>query len=293
MRGTKRAMRLNMFIFRNGLWAGVLAGVLAVGGCKKDAPGAGGGGDGAASAGSKGGKGSRFAATKERPYENTLGMKFVPVTGTKVLFSIWETRVQDYLVFAEAMKAADVAKSGLEQRGLYPASNVNWEEASAFCRWLTEKERKEGKLGAKDRYRLPTDKEWDAAVGTDPFPWGKKWPGEKDWKNLPGYKPSTGDNTAPVGSHAANQFGIYDLGGNVAEWCEDWYQKLMNDPSLRADDKKLEDDGGGRRYKVLRGASWIYWSPKSLATGRRHINLPGARSGLYGFRCVLEPGDGR
>ena len=206
------------------------------------------------------------------------------------MFSIWETRVQDYLAFAEAMKVADVDKSGWQQKPLHPANNINWEEAGAFCRWLTQKERAAGKLGAKDRYRLPTDKEWDTAIGPDPFPWGKKWPTEKDWKNLPGYKPEGGDNTAPVGSFAANKFGIHDLGGNVAEWCEDWYQKVMNDPSLRADDKKLEDDGGGRKYKVLRGASWIYWDPKSLPTGRRHINLPTARGGLYGFRCVLEPG---
>ena len=256
--------------------------------CKKS------GGDGGPSPapsadGAKSGGGSKFSATKEQPFENTLGMKFVPVPGTKVLFCIWETRVQDYMPFVESVAGPqDWAAVGWATRKLYPAENISWHEATAYCRWLTEKERKEGKLGKRDVYRLPTDKEWDAAIGTDLYPWGSKWPKSSEWKSLPGYMPDK-DNTAPVGSHAANKHGLHDLGGNVFEWVEDWYRADMNSKALKQEDKRLREDGGGKKYRVLRGASWVFWDAASMQCGYRFINTPESRSHLYGFRCVLAP----
>ena len=232
---------------------------------------------------------SKFPATKEKPYENTLGMKFVPVPGTKVLFCIWETRVQDFMPFVEATTGpTDWEKLGWASRKTHPASNVSWEEAAAYCVWLTEKERKEGRLGAKDIYRLPMDKEWDAAIGTDLYPWGNKWPKLSEWKDLPGYLPDK-ENTAPVGSFKPNQHGLHDLGGNVFEWMDDWYRAEMNSNNIKQEDKRLREDGGGRKYKVLRGASWIFFDSGSLQCAYHFINFPNVRSGLYGFRCVLAP----
>ena len=64
-------------------------------------------------------------------------MKFVPVPGTGVLFSIWETRVKDYKVFVEA-KNREWPKPSFQQTEEHPAVNVSWEDATAFCEWLTE-----------------------------------------------------------------------------------------------------------------------------------------------------------
>lgn len=123
------------------------------------------------------------AVTKEHPYENNLGMKFVPVQGTNVLFSIWETRVKDFEAFVEATghnatggmyslekggwkQAGKTWKDpGFEQTGEHAVCGVSWEDATAFCEWLTKEERKAGRIAAEQSYRLPSDVEWSAAVG--------------------------------------------------------------------------------------------------------------------------------
>ncbi len=111
------------------------------------------------------------AATKDAPFVNTLGMKFVPVPiiggptdGQRVLFSIWETRVQDYEVFMrEAARQWQLA--GFEQGPTHPAVRVHWQDAQDFCAWLTARERQAGRLPATARYRLPSDHEWRCAAG--------------------------------------------------------------------------------------------------------------------------------
>src|SRR6185436_11880758 len=97
-------------------------------------------------------------------FTNSLGMMFVTVPGTKVRFSIWETRVSDYQVFCEATDQAHNDPE-FKQGPSHPAVNVNWDNAQAFCRWLTGKERNEGRLRSSEKYRLPMDAEWNIAVG--------------------------------------------------------------------------------------------------------------------------------
>ncbi len=248
------------------------------------------------------------AAEPSAPYVNSLGMKFVPVpiwgaaTGAPTLLvSVWETREQDYLAY---VNERDVMWPDQHSRGAaYPAVSMSWEEARGFCEWLTFKERATGRLTDFQRYRLPTDHEWSCAVGIgereDPaktpeaknrrilavYPWGTAWPpsdgagnysgeeaaGQELWgeqKLIAGYRDPFA-RIAPVGSLHPNRLGIYDLGGNVHEWCETAFS-------------------AGSENRVLRGGSFVNDTQENLLSSYRLPREPSDRGAVYGFRIVLE-----
>ncbi len=265
-------------------------------------------------------------ATKDAPFINTLGMEFVPVPGTKVLFCRTETRVKDFEAYVKetgykqeggvfVMKVvkqndgtskitwdldekANWREPGFEQGREHPVVGVNWNEAREFCAWLSKKEGK--------TYRLPTDEEWSAAVGLGKYPWGSAWPPPKDsgnygdkayLKSLPGEGWSgplkdydDGEaRTAAVASYAANRLGIHDLGGNAFEWCEDEYKASMNSPEVIKEYPALKNEkaSDGTAFRVLRGASWDRNDPLLLRSSCRNFGRPVFRYGDRGFRCVL------
>lgn len=241
-----------------------------------------------------------------RGFTNSLGMKFVPVPGTTVRFCVWETRRQDFEAFAKARPSADDSWKEPAFKGQrvsfapdHPVVNVNWEDAKAFCDWLTEKERHEGRLPAGASYRLPTDLEWSTAAGLPPenaetpqardrkipevYPWGKQFPPPagagnyadtasltafgKDWEVIPGFRDGF-PTTAPVGSLAANPHGLFDMGGNVWEWCEDFMDRQSG-------------------YRVTRGGSWVNAEAEYLWSSARNGRPPTFRRHAIGFRIVL------
>src|SRR4029450_10052244 len=80
-----------------------------------------------------------------KPWQNTLGMRFVPVRGTPVMFSVYETRVREFEPF-EKETNIDRIGADVEQTAEHPVANVTWEDANAFCEWLTHRERLQGAL---------------------------------------------------------------------------------------------------------------------------------------------------
>jgi hypothetical protein len=122
---------------------------------------------------------------RQGDFENTLGMRFVPVkVGSETVhFSIWETRVRDYQAYANSATGVDASwRSATFKRKMVtpfdtcPVMNVSWNDAQKFAIWLTEKERREGRISASARYRLPTDTEWSWAVGIGDLRWPPIFP---------------------------------------------------------------------------------------------------------------------
>lgn len=234
-----------------------------------------------------------------KPWTNTLEMRFVPVPGTRVLFSIWDTRVRDFQAFVNVRNRSWL-KPNFPQDSIHPAVNVSWDDAHMFCAWLTRKERAEGFLKLNEGYRLPTDREWSIAAGLenetgktpaersrgakDLFPWGRAWPppsgagnfaDQSVAKRRPNSPIIEGYNdgyieTSPVGRFASNRYGLYDMGGNVWQWCEEWYDETQ-------------------KTRVLRGGSWQQGNRQTLSSSYRLPFAPDSGGVAMGFRCVLAP----
>lgn len=224
------------------------------------------------------------------PPRSSLDQRFVAIPGTPVLFAVHETRVSDWQAFLKESGYAWSYQPPFEQGPDHPVVGITLQDARAFCSWLTDKDRAAGRINRSQAYRLPSRDEWDAAVGllrtrkTDltvedkvaderTFPWGAAWPPPAGTANLAdGEVPGLNDgfrHTAPVGQFAASPEGLYDLAGNVWEWC--W------DPEVRAE-----------QVGVLRGGSWAYFRPECLRSAYLYLVPVDLRMPTIGFRCVLE-----
>jgi formylglycine-generating enzyme required for sulfatase activity len=179
---------------------------------------------------------------------------------------------------------------GFEQTDEHPAVCLSWNDAVAFCEWLSRKEGKD--------YRLPSEAEWEYAcrAGTTMQYWcGDDPEGLAQAANvadatakakLSSLKSTiiASDGyvfTSPVGRFRANPFGLYDMHGNAMQWCADWYDARYYGASPANDPNG--PDSGTRR--VLRGSSWISW-PSSNRSAFRGGFAPDTRSDFTGFRVA-------
>ena len=229
------------------------------------------------------------SASKETPFENSLGMKFVPAGTQGVLFGIWDVRVKDYEAFvSETGRKHD--QPSFDQGPDHPVVNVDWFEAKAFCQWLTEKDRKAGKIKSGVYYRLPEVKEWDVAVGDTKYPWGNVWPPPKGVGNYDEvYRVDEFKETSPVGSFTTNRYGLFDMGGNVFQWMEDVRREDLKLMSRLKTFVEERDFKVFQRFewRVVRGAPWIIFDHKILLSYYRGDTSPEICSEFSGFRCVL------
>ena len=173
-----------------------------------------------------------------------------------------------------------------------PVNTVSWNDAVAFCRKLSTRER--------TTYRLPTEAKWEYACragSTGRFSFGDndadlhRHGNYCDRSNTNGFRwqdkhhDDGHDKTSPGGSFLPNAWGLFDMHGNVLEWCADWFgdypNRLISDPT----------GPGTGKHRVLRGGSWSHypWNCRSAYRGR---DTPGTRHGRFGFRvvCSVRPG---
>ncbi|MFS8563109.1 MAG: formylglycine-generating enzyme family protein [Rhabdochlamydiaceae bacterium] len=149
----------------------------------------------------------------------------------------------------------------------HPVVGVAWYGAVAYAKWV-------GK-------RLPTEAEWEVAASSASedsiYPTGKTI--ERSQANF------FSSDTTGVMSYPPNAFGLYDMAGNVYEWCQDWYDYHYYDISVQEPNNPRGPVQGV--YRVLRGGCWKSLK-EDMRSSHRHRNNPGTMNGTYGFRCAAD-----
>lgn len=156
----------------------------------------------------------------------------------------------------------------------YPMYYVSWEEAKEFCLRLS---RQSGKT-----YRLPTEAEWEYAARGGRKNEGTKYSGGWNLDDVGWYTGNSGSSTHVCGTKRSNALGLYDMSGNVWEWCEDWYGPYL---SYDTDNPRGASQGSNRVY---RGGSWGF-NAGFCRVSSRGSGTPSSRYNNLGFRVVLVP----
>lgn len=190
-------------------------------------------------------------APEGRPFTNSIGLALVWLPA-----GYWVGRTEVTQEQYQTLMGANPSRwAGLR----HPVENVDWHEATRFCEQLTAREQAAGVLPPGWAYSLPSEPQWEYYVGDAQL-------ADMVCRRWEGLRPQ---GTLPVGSRGANQFGLYDVRGNVWEWCRDWWDLKRNE-------------------KVLRGGSWDLVQPEDLEIAYRPVSAAVGRSGNIGFRVVLQ-----
>jgi formylglycine-generating enzyme required for sulfatase activity len=151
----------------------------------------------------------------------------------------------------------------------HPVERVSWDDAKEFLRMLNTRE-------GRSVYRLPTEAEWEYACRAGAT---ADWSGELE--SIAWYQPNSGSTTHPVSQKRANAWGLYDMLGNVYEWCEDWKDAYPNE---NVTDPRGPSSGCSR---VVRGGSWYVHANRALPFFRDFFQ-PDHRGHDVGFRVAAD-----
>ena len=165
----------------------------------------------------------------------------------------------------------------------HPVVGVSWYDAIAFCKWRSEKE--------KQSFKLPTEAQWEKAarggLAGAKYPWGNNWDAKRcntfERVEMYPFNLRADKATTPVNKYPVNAYGLYDMYGNVEQWCRDWYNKnyYKNSP------KKNPDGPSNGEKKVVRGIEYESYGQSYRIEGRG-CDKPNDVTLTRGFRCVRE-----
>jgi sulfatase modifying factor 1 len=209
----------------------------------------------------------------------------------------YEVTQKDYLSVVGSNPSFFTPANGYSPDLTGPVEQVSWNNASNYCALRTQQERAAGLIRTNWVYRLPTESEWeyaDRAGTTTAFYLGSSLhSGQANFNGQYEYDAELGEiyntngiflgTTTPVGSYAANPWGLYDMIGNAFEWCQDWYGTYPTGP--------VSDPQGAvtGSVHVRRGGSW-YDFAEHCRSGQRYANGgPNFTSSYFGIRVVLDP----
>jgi formylglycine-generating enzyme len=213
------------------------------------------------------GNSSKTADDEEKPMHK--------VTVSSFYIAKHEVTVAQYKAFCTATKRQMPKPPTWGWNDKHPIVNVSWDDAAAYCDWLSKKTSK--------KYRLPTEAEWEfAAKG------GKKskktpYAGSAKIEDVAWYDKNSKNQTQPVGTKIANELGLYDMTGNVWEWCSDWYQMEYYSKSPEANPQGASKG----TQRVQRSGSWINEVAYNKITGRIS-NAPSEKDKFFGFRVAMS-----
>lgn len=206
--------------------------------------------------------------------ENSRGTDEGPQTLVKITQGFWIGRTE----ITQAQWRAVMGNNPSRFKGsMLPVEQVSWREAMEFCEHVTASERSAGRLPAGYRYALPTEAQWEYAAKAGQ---GGAFAAKVD--DLAWHDQNSGTTTHPVALKQPNAWGLYDMLGNVWEWCSDWYAPY---PGGRATDYAGPPTGFA---KSSRGGSW--WAgPRGARPANRYRDMPQNGNDDLGFRLALVP----